>query len=59
MARSAFNIIAEVHHDMGSPGLAFCMETLGDNFDNLSPEIATAYEEFYEELQHLASQSTE
>jgi hypothetical protein len=59
MARSAFNIIAEVHHGMGQPGLLHCMQVLGDNFDTLSPEVANAYEEFHEELMQFVTQETE
>jgi hypothetical protein len=56
MAKSAFNIIAEVHQEMGQPGLLHCMQVLGDNFDNHSPEVANAYEEFNEELMQFVNQ---
>ena len=56
MAKSAFAVIAERHHEMGSPGLVYCMQVLGDNFDELDAETANAYEEFYQELEDFAKQ---
>ena len=56
MAKSAFTVIAERHREMGSPGLVYCMQVLGDNFDELDAETANAYEEFYLELEEFAKQ---
>jgi hypothetical protein len=50
MARSAFSLIADAHHEMGQPGLLHCIEVLGNNYDELDPEMARAYDEFYTEL---------
>ena len=56
MSKSAFAIIAERHQEMGSPGLVYCMQVLGDNFDDLDPETQDAYEDFYGELEDFAKQ---
>ena len=56
MSKSAFAVIAERHHEMGSPGLVYCMQVLGDNFDDLDPETQDAYEDFYGELEDFAKQ---
>lgn len=58
MARSAFQIIADAHHEMGQPGLLHCMQVLGDNYDDLDTEVAEAYEEFYGELMNFVTQQT-
>lgn len=55
----AMQLIAEANYGMGSPGLVKCMQVLGDNFDNLSPEMQCAYEEMYEELMEFVQQQTE
>jgi hypothetical protein len=57
MARSAFNIIADVHEEMGQPGLAYCLQVLSDASDRggLDPVIQNAYDEFMEELSALAN----
>jgi hypothetical protein len=57
MARSAFNIIADVHAEMGQPGLAYCLQVLQDASDRggLDPVIQNAYDEFMEELTALAN----
>ena len=54
MAKSAFAVIAERHQEMGSPGLVYCMQVLGDAFDELDAETANAYEDFYLELEQFA-----
>jgi hypothetical protein len=59
MARSAFQIISEAHYEMGQPGLLHCIEVLGDNFDDLTPELQDAYEEFYGELMSFVELQTE
>jgi hypothetical protein len=58
MAKSAFQIIAEVHHEMGQPGLLHCIQVLGDTYDDLDNEVAQAYEEFYGELMDFVKQQT-
>jgi hypothetical protein len=59
MARSAFQIIADAHREMGQPGLLRCMQVLGDTYDDLDTEVAQAYEEFYGELMDFVKQQTE
>jgi len=59
MAVSAFQIIANIHREMGQPGLLHCIKVLGDNYDNLDDEVAGAYEEFYGELMDFVKQQTE
>ena len=57
--KSAFSIISEMHQEMGSPGLIRCIEVLGDNFEELTAEQQTAYEDFYSELMQFVAQQTE
>jgi hypothetical protein len=59
MSKSAFNIIADMHQEMGQPGLIHCITVLGDSFDELTPEQQNAYEEFYSELMQFVKQQTE
>ncbi len=56
MARSAFNVIAEVRYEMGQPGLLHCLQVLSDAYDRdaLDPVVQNAYDEFYEELMQFA-----
>jgi hypothetical protein len=58
MARSAFQIIADAHREMGQPGLLHCIQMLGDSYDDLDDETAQAYEEFYGELMDFVKQQT-
>ena len=55
MARSAFNIIADVHEEMGQPGLIYCLRVLQDNDKqgNLDRDLKNAYQEFLKELEDL------
>lgn len=55
MARSAFNIIADVHEEMGQPGLAYCLQVLSDASDRggLDPVVQNAYDEFVAELAQI------
>jgi hypothetical protein len=59
MTRSAFQIIADAHREMGQPGLLHCIQVLGDTYDDLDNETAQAYDEFYGELMDLVKQQTE
>ena len=59
MSKNAFNIVAVMHQEMGSPGLIRCIEILGDTFEELTPEQQTAYEDFYSELMQFVKQQTE
>jgi len=55
MARSAFNIIADVHEDMGQPGFIYCLRVLQDNDKQgqIDPGLKNAYQEFLKELEDL------
>ena len=57
MAKSAFNIIAEVHAEMGQPGLAYCLQVLQDASDRgaLDPVVENAYDEFCNEIMQFAN----
>jgi hypothetical protein len=57
MSKSSFNVIAQMHQEMGSPGLLRCMEVLGDRYDDLSHEEREAYDGFYMELEAFVQQS--
>jgi len=59
MSKSALNIVAEMHQEMGSPGLIRCIEVLGDTFEELTAEQQTAYEDLYSELMQFVAQQTE
>lgn len=55
MAKSAFNIIADVHAEMGQPGLAYCLQVLRDASDRgaLDPVVENAYDEFVAEIMQI------
>lgn len=50
---NAFKVIADLHQEMGAPGLVYCIEKLGDNYDKLEPYEQRAYDEFYDELEEF------
>jgi len=55
MSKSAFQVIAEIDQQLGSPGLVRTMQILGEQYRDLDDDVIDAYEEFREEILEFAS----
>ena len=56
MSKSAFQVIAEIDQQLGSPGLVRTMQILGEQYRDLDDAVIDAYEEFRQELVEFAQQ---
>ena len=56
MARSAFQVIADIDRENGCPGLVHTMQVLKEHYYDLDDEVLDAYEEFREELAQFAKE---
>jgi len=56
MSKSAFQVIAEIDQQLGSPGLVRTMQILGEQYRDLDDDVIDAYEEFRQELVEFAQQ---
>lgn len=54
MSQTAINFIANVDHDNGSPGLESTMQTIKQNFHNLSGEEKMLFADFEEDILNYA-----
>jgi hypothetical protein len=58
MVKSAFKVIAEIHYEMGSPGLKRCMEVLEEQYWDLDEDVAEAYDDFRREIMSFVEEQT-
>ena len=56
MSKSAFQVIAEIDKQLGSPGLVRTMQILVEQYRDLDDDVIDAYEEFRQELVEFAQQ---
>ena len=56
MSKSAFQVIAEVNQQLGSPGLVRTMQILNKQYQDLDEDVQDAYEEFRQEILEFAQQ---
>jgi len=56
MSKSAFQVIAEINQQLGSPGLVRTMQILVEQYRDLDDDVIDAYEEFREEILEFAQQ---
>ena len=56
MSKSAFQVIAEIDQQLGSPGLVRTMQILVEQYRDLDDDVIDAYEEFRQELVEFAQQ---
>lgn len=59
MSKSAFQVVAEVNQQLGSPGLVRTMQVLKEKYYDLDDNVLDAYEEFREELAQFAKEFTQ
>ena len=59
MSKSAFQVVAEVNQQLGSPGLVRTMQVLKEKYYDLDDDVLDAYEEFREELAQFAKEFTQ
>jgi len=55
MSKSAFQVIAEINQQLGSPGLVRTMQILVEQYRDLDDDVINAYEEFREEILEFAN----
>jgi len=56
MSKSAFQVIAEIDQQLGSPGLVRTMQILVEQYRDLDDDVIDAYEELREEILEFAQQ---
>jgi len=56
MSKSAFQVIAEIDQQLGSPGVVRTMQILSEQYQDLDDDVIDAYEEFRQELVEFAQQ---